>query len=99
MVAAFSHIFIEHMAVSADLRGRGLGSLMMRELFRGSPARWFSRWNLLRSSGDPLRRILFYKKLGFVLNDMNISAGIFKGQNPVRMQIMSLSRADRFGEV
>ncbi len=63
-------IFLEHFAVSEQLRGKGIGSSMMSELQKLSGNK-----PIVLEAEPPqcdeiaARRIMFYKRLGFTVND------------------------------
>ena len=61
--------FIEHFATDPMVRGKGLGSRMLREYLKGrkKPVIIEVEWN---SSQIAKRRINFYERLGFTLSDI-----------------------------
>lgn len=82
--------FIEHMAVSTNIRGLGLGGAMMNEFMSRAAMPVILEVEADVASVDSLRRIDFYKKLGFVLNKIDyLQPAYSKDKKPVRMHIMS----------
>lgn len=88
-------VYAEHFAVAPELRGQGIGSEMMRELISYTQGR-----ALVLEAEPPLegelavRRIKFYERLGFVLNDHDyVQPAMGEGKHPVRFVIMSSPEA------
>ncbi len=89
--------FIEHFAVRADRRGRGIGKEMLAHFLEG-------RENIVLEVEPPggdiqNRRIAFYKRLGFVLNPYDyIQPPYGESKKPVHLLLMSRPGAlDRDG--
>ena len=75
-------IFVEHFAVSEELRGRGTGSAIMEHLKRTT-----SPFLIVLEVEPPdgpteRRRIDFYKRLGFHMNDGEYFQPEFYGKSP-----------------
>lgn len=62
--------FIEHFAVASNLRGHGLGTLMLKAYLNKANKPIFLEVELPENE-ESIRRIKFYKRLGFHLNDFN----------------------------
>lgn len=62
-------LFIEHLAVSSGLRGRGVGSLFVKEYKSSAILPLVLEVENLQDDVS-LRRIEFYKRLGFTLSDI-----------------------------
>ena len=83
-------IFVEHFAVSEELRGKGVGSAMMRELIAG-----YSPLNIVLEVESPVdditrRRVAFYQRLGFSLNSGAYFQPPFYGNpQPLPLKLMS----------
>ncbi|MFQ9951418.1 MAG: GNAT family N-acetyltransferase [Clostridium sp.] len=60
--------FVEHLAVSREFRGNGIGGLMMREYIQQSVKPVVLEVELPETD-IAKRRIAFYERLGFQLND------------------------------
>lgn len=85
-------IFVEHFATSPELRGKGVGSGMMRELISSS------RPALIVLEVEPpedetaRRRVGFYQRLGFTLNPGEYFQPAFYGNpDPLPLMLMSTS--------
>lgn len=82
-------IFIEHFAVDADFRNNGIGTLVLKEL----NVRYSKKLCLeveLPNNDLASRRILFYKRNGFYLNEYPyIQPSMGKGRNPIPLMIMT----------
>ena len=91
-------LFIEHIAVTGALRGRGTGSLMLGELVRK-----FRKRIVLEveppTNETAERRVRFYKRNGFYLNEYPYFQPAFsKDRKSVELMIMtSLSPAGKSG--
>lgn len=84
-------IYIEHFAVSPELRGQGTGSALMRYLAELTDGR-----KLVLEAEPPddssiaARRVAFYERLGFRLNRYKyIQPALIKGEKPIPLVIMS----------
>lgn len=80
--------FVEHLAVSRQSRGKGVGSLLMRAMLR------FGKPVVLEVDPpeDEVKRlrIVFYERLGFFLNEHHhIQPPLAKGGNPVELRLMT----------
>lgn len=84
-------IYIEHFAIAPELRGQGTGSALMGEL------RTIVGNRTLVLEAEPpadsdiaARRIAFYERLGFVLNEYDyIQPALIEGEEPIPLVIMS----------
>ncbi len=88
-------IFLEHFAVSKSSRCNGLGTAMMREfsvLAGGKPI--ILEAEPPKSGELSERRIKFYNRLGFVLNEYEYwQPSLQEGELPVRLMLMSSPNA------
>lgn len=62
--------FIEHFAVAENLRGHGLGTLMLKEYLNKSNKPIFLEVELPKNRTS-IRRVEFYRRFGFYLNDFD----------------------------
>lgn len=96
-------VYLEHFAVSKELRGRGLGSRLMEKLCEATNCPIVLEVEPPELSEAAVRRIGFYNRLGFHLNEYEyFQPPYHKDEKPVRLMIMSrpspLSE-ERFAEV
>lgn len=84
-------VYAEHFAVAPELRGQGTGSALMRELFDIVGNRPIVLEAEPSADSDiASRRIAFYERLGFVLNEYEyIQPPLIKGESPIPLVIMS----------
>lgn len=81
--------FIEHFAVDGNLRGSGIGKKMLAEYLSGSVKPVFLEVEPPENE-IAHRRIGFYERLGFRLNDFPyFQPALQKGQEPVPLKIMT----------
>lgn len=86
----FKHtIYLEHLAVNPEIRGKGLGSMLMREYLAKSVK------NIVLEVEDvdteiAQRRIGFYERLGFTLSNISFKQPQFLGRDDetVNLRIM-----------
>ncbi len=84
-------VYAEHFAVAPELRGQGTGSALMGEL----RAVVGNRTLVLEAeppsdSSIAARRIAFYERLGFMLNEYEyIQPPLIEGEGPIPLVIMS----------
>ena len=88
-------VYIEHFAVSPELRGQGIGAGLMSEL-----RRIVGEQSLVLEAEPPhdstiaARRIAFYQRLGFVLNEFDyLQPAMAEDENEVPLVIMSSPEA------
>lgn len=87
-------VYIEHFAIARELRGKGLGSEMIKRFCE----RFDGRRIVLEAEPPELneiaaRRVGFYNRLGFVLNGYSYRQPPYrKDGNPVELKIMSLGK-------
>lgn len=88
-------IYIEHFAVAPELRGRGKGAAMMKEMLLRESGKTLVLEAELPSEGEVAkRRIGFYERLGFMMNEYSyIQPPLIKGEPPVPLAIMSCPEA------
>ncbi|SNZ15771.1 Ribosomal protein S18 acetylase RimI [Terribacillus aidingensis] len=95
--------FIEHIAVEERYRGQGLGSQIMRDVIAGTKQRIVLEVEPPADSTDAARRVRFYEKLGFHLNDFSYEQpALRQGGAAVPLQLMSYPQAldeKNFGQV
>lgn len=82
-------IYLEHLAVNPEIRGKGLGSILMREYLSKSAN------NIVLEVEDidteiAQRRIGFYERLGFTLSNISFKQPQFEGRDEetVNLRIM-----------
>ena len=86
-------IYLEHFAVAKELRGQGLGTYLMDELKK------ISRTIILEAeppaqSETAARRVHFYERLGFVLNNYKyVQPPYSDDEKPLPLSIMSYPNA------
>ncbi len=85
-------IFAEHFAVREEYRNRGLGSILLKELLNMTD-------KMICLEAEPpdtdiaKRRIEFYKRNGFFLNDHSyIQPPLSKGQGSVKLKLMTTKK-------
>lgn len=87
-----SFIFVEHFAVGRDFRGKGIGTDVLSEL-RNIYSDMICLEVELPLNDESARRIDFYRKNGFFLNDFEYEQPpISNGRNSVPMKIMTSQR-------
>lgn len=87
-----SHIYIEHFATFPHLRNKGYGSLFLEQFskFHSSPI----LLEVEAPEGDlTKRRIAFYERIGFVLNEHPYAHPSYHGAAPVQLKIMTYPHA------
>lgn len=83
-------VYLEHFAVAKEQRGRGLGSRLMEKLCDIVRCPVILEVEPPESSEAASRRIEFYKRLSFCLNEYEYYQPPYhKGEEPVRLLIMS----------
>ncbi len=92
-ITAFWHLegftFIEHFAVKESFRLKGIGSKMMKFLLNKYKNNVILEVELPYNEVN-IKRIEFYKKLGFKYNDFEyFQAPLNKGDKPLPLRIMS----------
>ena len=86
-------IFIEHLAVDSKLRGKGIGTELIKNYLKNKCEK-----NIFLEVEPPncdisKKRILFYEKLGFYLNDFYyLQQPLNPGDSPLKLKIMSYSK-------
>ena len=97
-------IYIEHFAISRERRGKGLGAEMIKRFCE----RFCGRRIVLEAEPPALgeiaaRRVEFYRRLGFFLNDFPYQQPPYrKDGQPVELKIMSFSEPlseEQFSEI
>lgn len=84
--------FIEHFAVANELRGHGLGSLMLKDYLSKSNKLIFLEVELPEDKIS-MRRIEFYERLGFYLNDFYyLQPPMQKHHDFLQLKVMSYPR-------
>jgi ribosomal protein S18 acetylase RimI-like enzyme len=85
-------IFIEHFAFSSKMRGMGLGSKYLKEFLNKVHGQVILEVEPI-SDDITLRRVGFYKRLGFELNRYDYYQPPFdKSKEPVNLQLMSYNK-------
>lgn len=83
-------VYLEHFAVAKELRGHGLGSELMEKLCETVRCPIILEVEPPEMSSAAVRRIDFYKRLGFHLNEYEYYQPPYhKDEKPVRLMIMS----------
>jgi len=86
-------LFVEHFAVDPTLRGQGIGSRLLAELAKMTDK------PLCLEVEPPctdlaIRRIAFYKRNGFFLNEFPyLQPSLAKGEPPIPLMVMTLGKA------
>jgi len=89
-------VFMEHLAVREELRGKGVGAAILREYLKGGKGKILLEVEPPRTAVQK-KRVAFYQKLGFVLNQYPyIQPPYGPEKKPVPMLIMS--HPDEIGE-
>lgn len=89
-----SVIYVEHLAVNPLMRGKGIGSQIIKGLMEENPESTF-----ILEIDPPLddiskRRSTFYERLGFIANDFDyIHPSYTKNGKPHELRIMSYPKA------
>lgn len=95
-------LFIEHFAVDPSQRNRGIGKRMLHEIVSANDKIVCLEVEL-PDTEIAVRRIGFYKRCGFFLNEYPyMQPSISKGRSPIPLQIMTYGRAvskDEFAEI
>ena len=85
-------LFLEHLAVSEEYRNMGLGAKILSELV--ALGKNVCLEVELPNTDINKRRIAFYERNGFFLNDYGyIQPPLAEGQNPIELKIMTFGRA------
>lgn len=85
--------FIEHFAVANELRGYGLGTLMLKDYLSKSNKLIFLEVEFPEDNTS-MRRIEFYERVGFYLNDFHyLQPPMQKQHDFLPLKIMSYPRA------
>lgn len=83
-------VYLEHFAVAGEFRGQGMGSELMDVLRKTISSPIILEAEPPEKSETAARRINFYKRLGFHLNEYEYYQPPYhKGEKPVRLMIMS----------
>lgn len=83
-------VYLEHFAVAKELRGHGLGSTLMETLYQIVKCPIILEVEPSETSVTASRRIDFYKRLGFYLNEYEYYQPPYhKNEKPLRLMIMS----------
>lgn len=86
-------IYLEHFAIAKELRGRGIGSRLMNELCSSIQNRLIVLEVEPEQKSDIAdRRIKFYERLGFVLNEYPYLQPPYENTAPLPLAIMSSER-------
>lgn len=82
-------IYLEHLAVNPDIRGKGLGSKLMREYLAQVDGVVVLEVEDIETE-IAQRRIGFYQRLGFTLSDISFKQPAFEGRedDTVQLRIM-----------
>ena len=95
-------LYIEHLAVKESLRGQGLGKKVIKKILKKSNKEIFLEVDLPQAD-IAKRRITFYERLGFKLNEYKyIQPPYAPDKKPVDMLIMSYPKEitqERFSQI
>mgnify|MGYP002769018963 CR=1 FL=1 len=84
--------FIEHFAVNPNLRGKGIGSEMLKDFIKNSSKPIILEVELPTDIISK-KRISFYKRHGFVLNEFKyFQMPLRKDSQPIQLYLMSLPK-------
>lgn len=87
-----SFIFIEHLAVDAKLRGKGVGTELIKNYLNKHKNNIFLEVEP-PNSDVPKKRVSFYEKLGFYLNNFSyFQPPLNPNDSPLKLNIMSYSK-------
>ena len=85
-----SFIYIEHIAVSEEYKGKGYGSVILKKFTQEAALPVIAEIELPQSTQTATRRWHFYEKLGFNLNPFYyLQPPYDKTKNPVELKIIS----------
>lgn len=86
-------VYLEHFAIAKELRGQGVGSRLMSELRSSIENRpIILEVEPPQQSDIAARRIKFYERLGFVLNEYPYLQPPYENDEPLPLAIMSTER-------
>lgn len=93
-------LYLEHFAVAKEMRGKGLGAYLMDELKKtADDLPIILEAELPNQSDIAARRVLFYERLGFALNEYKYFQPPYSsGERPLPLSIMSYPNALSRGE-
>lgn len=84
--------FIEHFAVKESERGKGIGSIMLKEFINTAPSPIILEVELPKDELS-FRRISFYERFGFIKNEFEYyQMPLRENINPIKMYLMSYPR-------
>ncbi len=82
-------LFVEHLAVKKDLRGKGIGTELLKEYLSKNKQKIVLEVEKPETE-SAIKRIKFYEKIGLKLNNFNyIQPPYGKDKNPVPMFLMT----------
>ena len=82
-------VYVEHLAVDSKLRGKGVGSELIKNYLNKCDKRVFLEVEPPNCDISK-KRVLFYEKLGFSFNDFYyLQQPLNHGDSPFRLNIMS----------
>jgi len=85
--------FLEHLAVEKALRGGGRGQMLLRLAAEGTEKPVVLEIEPPEESEQALRRLHFYRKNGFLINDFPyLQQPLKKGDQPIPLRIMSYQK-------
>lgn len=87
-----SFMFAEYFAIKKNMRGKGLGSATLRRFLKRARKPMVLEVEAYNTT-TAKRRIKFYQRLGFVLNDINyLEPPTQQGEDPIPLTVMSYPR-------
>jgi len=87
-------MFIEHLAIEPSERSRGSGTGVVRGILEAGPLPAVIEVESASVSADALRRIVFYRTLGFVVNEYDyIQPAYDETRHPVPMLLLTYPSA------
>jgi len=82
-------VFLEHLAIKKEFRGKGYGTKILKDVKRRFPGRLVLEVEPPKDE-TTIRRIKFYKKAGFHLNEHHyVQPPLGRNKKPVTLKIMS----------
>lgn len=86
-------LFVEHFAILKEMRGTGCGSRFLKEFSEKNQKAIILEVEL-PTTETASKRIKFYEKLGYVVNDFSYTQPAYQPEsNPVKMFVMSFGKA------
>ena len=81
-------VFVEHFAIEKNKRGKGHGSLVLQEFIKSIDKKIILEVEL-PTDEYKIKRINFYRRVGFAYNDAKYRQPSYHGENSVPLSLMS----------